>query len=45
MSFFMVALVRPTSMVFSFGIGIPALALGALVVLLLLRDPVWREAE
>jgi hypothetical protein len=29
--------------VYSFGIGLPALALGATVVLLLLRDPVWKE--
>ncbi len=43
LSFFMLALVTPTSMVTSFGIGLPGLALAALVVLLLLRDPVWKE--
>ena len=45
MSFFMVAVVTPVSMVLSFGIGIPALVLCALVVLLLLRDPVWKETD
>lgn len=43
MSFFMVALVTPINMVMSFGIGIPALILCVPVVLLLLRDPVWKE--
>ncbi len=45
MSFFMVALVTPVSMVMSFGIGIPGLVLCALVILLLLRDPIWKETE
>jgi membrane protease YdiL (CAAX protease family) len=45
MSFFMVAVVTPLSMVFSFGIGIPGLVLCALVVLILLRDPVWKETD
>ncbi len=45
MSFFIVALVTPTNIVLSFPMGIPALVLCALVVLLLLRDPVWRETE
>jgi membrane protease YdiL (CAAX protease family) len=45
LSFFMMAVVAPTSMVFSFGIGIPGLILCALVVLLLLRDPVWKETD
>jgi uncharacterized protein len=40
--FFSVFVVAPTSVIFSFGIGLPALALGAIVVLLLLRDPVWK---
>ena len=39
------AVVAPTSVLHSFGIGLPALALGGLVVLLLLRDPVWKETE
>lgn len=41
-SIFMVA---PTSVVYSFGIGLPALGLGASVVLLLLRDPVWKASQ
>ncbi len=45
LSFFILAVVAPVNIVLSFGIGIPGLALGALVVLLLLRDPVWKEAE
>jgi len=45
MSFFMVAVVTPASMVMSFGIGIPGLVLCALVILLLLRDPIWKETD
>ena len=45
MSFFMVAVVTPASMVISFGIGIPGLVLCALVILLLLRDPIWKETD
>jgi len=45
LSFFVLAVVTPTSTLFSFGIGLPALLLGAIVVLLLLRDPVWRAME
>ncbi len=45
LSFFMLMLVTPANIVLSFGMGIPGLALCALVVVLLLRDPVWREAE
>ena len=45
LSFFILAVVAPTSTLFSFGIGIPALLLGAIVVLLILRDPVWKETE
>lgn len=43
LGFFVVAVVAPTSALFSFGIGLPALLLGAIVVLLLLRDPIWKE--
>jgi uncharacterized protein len=42
LSFFMMFVVAPTSVIYSFGIGLPALLLGAIVVLLLLRDPVWK---
>jgi len=45
MSFFMMMLVTPVSIALSFGIGLPALALCAVVVLLLLRDPVWKERD
>ncbi len=44
-SFFMFAVYMPANIVLSFGIGIPGLALCGLVVLLLLRDPVWKETE
>lgn len=37
------AIDKPTSPIFSFGIGIYGLAMLALVVLFLLRDPVWNE--
>ena len=45
MSFLMVAVVAPVSMVTSFGIGIPGLILCALIVVLLLRDPIWKETD
>jgi membrane protease YdiL (CAAX protease family) len=45
MSFFMGMVVTPVSIALSFGIGLPALALCAVVVLLLLRDPVWKERD
>jgi membrane protease YdiL (CAAX protease family) len=45
LSFFMLTMVMPNSMVFSFGIGIPGLVLGAIAVLLILRDPVWKVTE
>jgi uncharacterized protein len=44
LSFFVMFVVAPTSVVYSFGIGLPALGLGACVVLLLLRDPVWKAS-
>ena len=44
-SFFAMTMVMPTSMLFSFGIGIPSLVLGAIIVLLILRDPVWKVTE
>lgn len=45
LSFFVLMMVKPNDMLLSFGIGLPTLALGALVVLLLLRDPVWKVTE
>ncbi len=44
-SFFAMAVVAPTSVLFSFGLGIPGLVLGALVVLLILRDPLWKAMD
>jgi membrane protease YdiL (CAAX protease family) len=44
-SFFAMTMVMPTSMLFSFGIGLPSLVLGAVIVLLILRDPVWKVTE
>lgn len=44
LGFFMLAVVAPTNMLYSFGMGLPALLLGAIVVLLLLRDPIWKES-
>jgi uncharacterized protein len=44
LSFLFVAVVTPTvPLIFGFGPGLAGLALGGLVVLLLLRDPVWKE--
>ena len=45
LSFFVIAVVAPTSTLYSFGIGLPALLLGTIVVLLLLRDPIWKAME
>lgn len=45
MSFLMLAVVAPTSTLYSFGMGLPTLLLGAIVVLLLLRDPIWKETQ
>jgi hypothetical protein len=45
MAFFMMAVYTPNDMTFSFGIGLPGLAVLAVVVLLILRDPLWRQAE
>jgi hypothetical protein len=38
-------LMRPEDRVFSFGLGIFGLACLALVVLAILRDPVWRHQD
>ena len=45
LSFFMMTMVMPPSLLFSFGMGVPGLVLGAIVVLLILRDPVWKVSE
>lgn len=47
-SFFMLVVYRPESSIFAFGAGIYGLATLAVIVLLILRDPIWRgggEAE
>ncbi len=43
LSFFMLMIYMPTNLILSFGIGLPGLALGALIILLILRDPIWKE--
>ena len=45
LSFYALTLVMPTSMLYSFGIGVPSMAIGAIIVLLILRDPVWKVTE
>jgi len=45
LSFFMLMLYMPSNILFSFGIGLPGLALGAIIVLLILRDPIWKVTE
>ena len=45
LNFFMMTMVMPASMLFSFGMGVPGLVLGAIIVLLILRDPIWRVSE
>jgi len=42
-SFLAIAILKPTNVMTSFGIGIPGLILGAFVVWLLLRDPLWQK--
>jgi membrane protease YdiL (CAAX protease family) len=44
-SFFAIAVFVPTSVVMSFTIGIPGLLLALPVILLILRDPVWKETD
>jgi hypothetical protein len=41
----MVAVFTPVSIVMSFSIGIPGLLLAVPVILLILRDPIWRETD
>jgi len=37
------AVYLPTNNFFSFGAGFPGIVLGLIVVLLILRDPVWKS--
>ncbi len=43
LAFFMGVLYAPGDTIYSFGIGIPGLFMLALVVVLILRDPIWKE--
>lgn len=45
LSFFFMFVYAPTNILFSFGAGWPGLVLGAIVVLFILRDPVWKVTE
>jgi len=45
MSFFMGFVYTPTNIPFSFGMGLPGLALFAILILILLRDPVWKMSD
>ena len=45
LNFFIVTMITPTSMLFSFVMGVPTMVLGAIIVMLLLRDPVWKAGE
>lgn len=45
LSFIIMAVIAPASVLYSFGIGLYGILLGAAVVLFLLRDPVWRERD
>jgi uncharacterized protein len=45
LSFFLMAVVAPINKMYSFGMGLPALLLGTIVVLLILRDPIWKATE
>ncbi len=44
-AFFFAVVYVPASTVFSFGVGVYGLASLAVIVLLLLRDPLWKESE
>ena len=44
-SFFFLFVVAPANILFSFGAGWPGLALGAVIVLFLLRDPIWKISD
>lgn len=44
-SYFMIALYTPDDAAYSFGVGLPGLMVLAIVVLLILRDPLWKQRE
>jgi membrane protease YdiL (CAAX protease family) len=45
LAFFMVAVYTPASIVLSFSIGIPGLLLALPILLLILRDPIWKVTD
>lgn len=45
LSFFMIAVFTPASLVMSFSVGIPGLLLAVPVILLILRDPIWKATD
>jgi membrane protease YdiL (CAAX protease family) len=45
LSFFMAIIYKPGDPAFSFGNGIPGLIVLALIVILILRDPIWKHNE
>ena len=45
LTFFMLVVVAPASIIWSFTIGIPGLLLALPIILLILRDPVWKETD
>ena len=44
-NFFVLFMVKPTDNLLSFEMGLPGLVIAAVIILLLLRDPVWREND
>jgi uncharacterized protein len=44
-NFFVLFMVKPTDNLLSFEMGLPGLVIAALIILLLLRDPVWKEND
>jgi membrane protease YdiL (CAAX protease family) len=44
-SYFMSVIYTPGDTAYSFGIGIPGIIVVALLVVLILRDPVWKQSE
>ncbi|HEY6073263.1 MAG TPA: CPBP family intramembrane glutamic endopeptidase [Anaerolineales bacterium] len=45
MAFFMIFIIAPITIVWSFSIGIPGLLLALPIILWILRDPVWKETD
>jgi uncharacterized protein len=45
LSFFMLFIIAPANLMLSFGMGVPGMVCGALLVLLILRDPVWKVQD